>query len=467
MIMSLRDLLLGPLGILALSIGFIVILIAGLRLGAFFSLILTALLVALLTAATKTGDQRFGLAITSVMTEFGLTAGKLAVPIAAAAVIGRCLILSGGADKVVRKFIGATGEDRAALALLGSGLFLSAPVFFDTVMLLLLPLARSLSLRTGKNYLLYVLAICVGGAIANGTLPPAPGPLFVADKLHVGLGLTFLAGTLFAILPSLLGLYLARRFDLRMPVPVRAPAGSTLAALTAESARPDSELPVFWASIAPVLVPVVLIGAAACTAFPGLHLPAGIAQVLGVLGDKNIALLIGATIALAVYLQQRQVSWRTIGKFVGPPLEGAGTIILVISAGGAYGGMIKNAGVGDTILHLAGNHVLNYVLLAWVISAVIRAAQGSSTVATITAAGIMVSIAGTHGFGVHPLYIFLAIGYGAKCMSWMNDAGFWIIAQVSEITQSELLRSWSIVISIVSLAGLAEVLAASWLFPNF
>jgi len=466
MIMSLRDLLLGPLGILALSIGFIVVLIAGLRLGAFFSLILTALLVALLTAVTKTGDQRFVLAIGSVMTEFGTTAGKLAVPIAAAAVIGRCLIGSGGADKIVRKFIGVTGEDRAALALLGSGLFLSAPVFFDTVMLLLLPLARSLSLRTGKNYLLYVIAICVGGALANGTLPPAPGPLFVADKLHVGLGSALLAGTGFAILPGLLGLYLARRFDLRMPVPVRAPLGSTLATLTAESARPDSELPGFWVAIAPVLVPVILIGAAACAGFPGVSFSPGVALVLGLLGDKNVALLIGAAIALAVYLRQRRLGWRAAGKFIGPALEASGMIILVISAGGAYGGMIKNAGVGDTILHLAGHHGLNYVLLAWVISAVVRAAQGSSTVATITAAGIMLSIAGTHGFGVSPLYIFLAIGYGAKCLSWMNDAGFWIIAQVSEITQSELLRSWSIVISVVSVAGLVEVLVASWLFPQ-
>ena len=159
MINSLESTLLGPLGILALSILFIVVLIAGLRLGAFFALILTAILVALLTAATKTGDQRFALAIAAVMTEFGSTAGKLGVPIAAAAVIGRCLIGSGGAEKIVRKFIGITGEKRAALALLGSGFLLSAPVFFDTVMLLLLPLARSLSVRSGKNYLLYVIAI--------------------------------------------------------------------------------------------------------------------------------------------------------------------------------------------------------------------------------------------------------------------------------------------------------------------
>jgi GntP family gluconate:H+ symporter len=466
MITLLEATLLGPLGILALSILFIVFLIAGLRLGAFFALILTAILVALLTAATKTGDQRFALAIAAVMTEFGSTAGKLGVPIAAAAVIGRCLIGSGGAEKIVRKFIGITGEQRAALALLGSGFLLSAPVFFDTVMLLLLPLARSLSVRTGKNYLLYVIAICIGGAIANGTMPPAPGPLFVAEKLHVGLGLVILVGSAFGLLPALFGLWLARRFDRRMPVAVRAPLGSTIEMLKAETARTDAELPGFWVSIAPVLTPAILIGAAACMAFPQLHVSPRAQLVLGFLGDKNIALLIGAAAALVIYVRQLKVGWRSAGKALGPPLESAGVIILVISAGGAYGGMIKDAGIGDTIVHLAGHHVLNYVLLAWVLAAVVRAAQGSSTVATITAAGIMVSVAGPHGFGVHPLYIFLAIGYGAKFASWMNDAGFWIIAQVSEISQNELLRSWSVAISLVSVAGLIEVLLASWIFPQ-
>ncbi len=151
---------------------------------------------------------------------------------------------------------------------------------------------------------------------------------------------------------------------------------------------------------------------------------------------------------------------------LGTPLETAGVIILVISAGGAYGAMIKNAGVSDTMRTFAGHHALNYVLLAWTISAALRAAQGSATVATITAVSIMGSIAGPAGFGIHPLYILLAIGFGSKFLAWMNDSGFWVISRFGGLTQGELLRSWTILVSLVSILGLIEVLALSSLLPH-
>ena len=141
-------------------------------------------------------------------------------------------------------------------------------------------------------------------------------------------------------------------------------------------------------------------------------------------------------------------------------------IILIIAAGGAYGAMIKNAGVGDSVKSLAGGHTINYVFLAWLVAAVIRAAQGSATVATIAAVGIMLSIAGTTGFGVHPLYILLAIGFGSKFLAWMNDAGFWVVSRIGGLTQEETLRSWTPTVSVISIVGLIEVLIVSWLFPT-
>ncbi len=305
--------LLGPVSIVALSVAFIVAAIVALRLHAFFALIIAAAFVSLMTAAGQTGDHRFVQAIESVMTEFGGAAGRIGFTIAAAAVIGMCLMESGAADKIIRRFIAVFGESRAAVALLAGGFILSAPVFFETVMMLMLPLARALSLRTGKNYLLYALVICAGSAIANGIVPPAPGPLFVAGILKLELGKVILAGIACGVLPALGALALARWFDARMPVPVRPTPGSTLDSRAAVAARPESELPGFWASIVPVLLPILLIAAATFLPLARSHIPSASAQLLEFLGNKNVALLLGAILAVVVYARQKKIGWHSAG----------------------------------------------------------------------------------------------------------------------------------------------------------
>ena len=464
----------GPLGIVALSVIFIVVAIAVLRLHAFFALILAAMCVSLLTATGQTGDGRFFRAIESVMAEFGSTAGKLGFAIALAAVIGTSLMESGAADKIVRRMIAVLGEGRAALALCLTGFVLAAPVFADTVFMLMLPIARSLARRTGKDYILYVCAMGAGVVVTNGIVPPAPGPLFVADKLAIPLGHAILTGIAFGILPALAGLATARWVNRRMPVPPRPLEGESAEALTAQAARPESELPAFLPSIAPVLLPLVLIAAAATLDVILKHsssevranVPGWAVQAVQFIGNKNVALLLGAIIALAVNASRKNIPWKKMGATLGKPVEMAGVMILIVSAGGAFGGMIQQAGVGDQVRSLAGSHPLNHVLLAWVITIIIRGAQGSATVATIAGAGVMMSIAGPGGFGVHPLYIFLAIGFGSKGLLWMNDAGFWIVARMSGLTQGEMLKSWSVVISLISVYGLIEVLIASALWPQ-
>jgi len=413
----------GPLTVLFLSVVFIVVAIAWWRLHAFFALIFAAMFVGLMTAWGQSGDGRFIKTVEAVMTEFGVAAGKIGFTIAIAAVIGVALMESGAADKIIRRFIAVLGEKRASLALLVCGFVLSIPVFFDTVFFLLVPLARALSLRTGKNYMLYVLAICAGGVITHSTVPPTPGPLLVAETLKIDLGVTIMGGILFGVVPALVGLAFARWINARLPVPVRETSGSSLASLAEVAARREDELPGFWVSIAPVILPVVLITLTSIVStMRGSFSPAAV-QTIEFFGNKNIALLIGAFIALVVYARQKKLGLKQLGDGMGAPLEVAGVIILITSAGGAYGAMIKNAGVGDSVRMLADGSAVNYVLLSWVLTAVVRVAQGSATVAMITASSIMLSIAGTAGFGVHPLYIFLAIGYGATTLSWMNDSG--------------------------------------------
>jgi GntP family gluconate:H+ symporter len=456
----------GPISGLCLSVIFIIVAITVFRVHAFFALMVAAMLVGLLHAVGQTGDQRFIKAIELVMSEMGATTSKIGFTIAVAAVIGMCLMESGAADKIIRRFIAAVGEARAGVALLACGFTLCAPVFYDTVMLLLLPLARALSLRTGKNYLLYVLVICAGGAISNGIIPPAPGPLFVAESLKIDLGAAILAGVAFGILPALGAYAVASWMNQKMTVPVREIPGSSLESLAAIAAKPESELPSLAASIAPVLLPVVLIGCASFLGFFRSKVSPELAQVVEFLGNKNIALFLAGLVALGLLVRQKKTSWRAVGKTLSQPVETAGVIVLIVSAGGAYGAMIKQSGVGDAIRAVSGGHAINYVILAWIISASIRAVQGSATVATITAVGIMQSLAGSEGYGVHPLYIMMAIGFGSKFLNWMNDSGFWVVTRFSGLTQSEMLRSWTILASVLSVLGLVEVAVVSSLFPK-
>ena len=184
------------------------------------------------------------------------------------------------------------------------------------------------------------------------------------------------------------------------------------------------------------------------------------------IGNKNVAMLTGTAIAIYILVRQKKLGLNQVSDAMGPPLETAGVIILITAAGGAFGAMIRHTGVGEVIKHLADGYGVNYVLLAWLVAAVIRVAQGSGTVAMITAAGLMAAILGDgQSLAVHPVYIFLAIGFGAVFCSWMNDSGFWVVGKLSGFTERETLKTWTVLTIFVSVIGLVQVLALSWAFP--
>ena len=172
-----------------------------------------------------------------------------------AAIIGKCMLDSGAADRIVRSAVRVTGEKMAALGLMISGFILAVPVFFDTVFYLLVPLARSLYERTHKNYLRYLMAIATGGAITHTLVPPTPGPLLVAAILGVDIGLMMLIGAMVAIPAAIAGLIFSIIVDKRMPVEMR-PLGVSK---NKREALPEDRLPSLWVSLLPVVLPVGLI----------------------------------------------------------------------------------------------------------------------------------------------------------------------------------------------------------------
>jgi gluconate:H+ symporter, GntP family len=472
-----------PLVVLAVSVTFVVVGIALLRLHAFVVLMLAAILVGLMSAQLPGVPPANALvqAVELPMTEFGAAAGRIAFIILLASIIGMCMLESGAADSIVRRIMAVLGETRAALALLASGFLLSIPVFFDTVFFLLVPLARAFALRTGKDYMLYVMAICAGGVLTHSLVAPTPGPLLVAEALRpagVDLGVSMIAGLAAGVPPAIGALYLVHWLNRRVPVPVRDTPGASLADLHVIVNRPDAELPAFGVSILPVVLPVLLI---ATTSFIGMaqaSLP-GVVSALGgpesftrikywldFVGNRNVAMLIGTAIALWLLARQKKMGIRQLGDTMGPPLEMAGVIILITAAGGAFGAMIRHSGVGDVIAALARGHGLNFVLLAWGVTAVIRLAQGSATVAMVTGVGLMAAIIGDgSALPFHPLYLFLAIGFGSMIGSWMNDSGFWVVGKLSGFTERETLMTWTVLTTFVSVVGLIEVLIASFIIP--
>ncbi len=472
-----------PLAVLGISMVFIVVGIAILRIHPFLVLSLAAILTGLMTTQLPGVPPLNPLvqAVELSMSEFGRAAGNIAFVILLAAIIGMCLLESGAADKIVRRSIALLGEKRAPLALLGSGFFLSIPVFFDTVFFLLIPLARALALRTGRNYVLYVLAICTGGVITHVLVAPTPGPLLVAETLQplgLDLGTSMVAGILCGIVPAVAMLYLAGWLDIKASVPLRETPGAPLAELQAIVDKQEGELPPFMLSILPVLLPVLMIAAASFMGLAQTSLPSVVSlfggedafgtikKYIDFIGNKNVAMLTGTALAIYILVRQKNLGLHTVSDAMGPPLETAGVIILITAAGGAFGAMIRHSGVGEVIKALAEGYGVNYVLLAWIVAAVIRVAQGSGTVAMITAAGLMLAILGDgEVLTVHPVYIFLAIGFGALFCSWMNDSGFWVVGKLSGFTEAETLKTWTVLTIFISVIGLIEVLLLSWVLP--
>jgi len=395
---------------------------------------------------------------------FGSTCGKIGILIAMAAIIGKCLLDSGAADRIVRWALSLLGIQGAPLAFLASGFLLAIPVFFDTVFYLMIPLGKALHMRVGKNYLLYVLTIVAGATMAHSLVPPTPGPLFVADQLGVDLGLMILAGCSVGLFTSAAGYCYALAMNARHELPLRESPDLSLDDLQKLSQRDISQLPPLWLSLLPIVLPVVLIGGyTALKSMPGPLSP-DLMKIAATLGNKNIALVIAAAISLAMLAWQRREGRRKLAESVQAALSSGGTIILITASGGAFGAVIQQTGVAALIsqLPLAGSLML--IVVAFFITMAVRTAQGSATVAMITSVGILAGIAGGD-LGFHPVYLALAIGCGSKPIAWMNDSGFWVICKISGMTEAEGLKYISPLSILMGFTGLAVTLAAAWLMP--
>lgn len=471
---------------LLVLIGIIVVVggIVGLRLHAFVALFAAAIVVSSLTPrenieravlaqqrpaaeALARSQESLGAKLAN---KFGGTCTSLGVLIAMASVVGAGLLHSGGADRIVRSALKLFGEKRSPVVFASSGLVLGVPVFFDTVFLLLVPLARAMATRTGRNYLLYVLAIAVGTTMTHSLVPPTPGPLFAATALKVDLGTMIIGGLLLSTATASVGMCYAWWANRRWPTEVRAPSSSSSAPV-AEVA--EDRLPPLGLALFPIVLPVLLIsgstaadlfaaGAAFADVFtldPETH------RLIDVFGHPNIALAISAAISLVTVTFYRIDRTLPVRNIVQSALTDAGMIILVTAAGGVFGGVLQETAVGERIQGLATEYRLAVLPLAFLVTALIRTAQGSATVAMVTSVGIVGAFADPATLGFHPVYLALVIGCASKLVPWMNDSGFWVVSKTAGLTERETLRTMSVMFSLMGIVGSVLVMIAARLFP--
>lgn len=474
-----------PLLILLVGILIVVGGIIGLRLHPFLALLLGALVVGLMTPAAaieqyalstgatpEAARQMAGSNVGSrIALRFGSTVGQIGIVIAMASIIGKCMLESGGAERIVRSTLKVTGVSKAPLTFLGSSFFLGIPVFFDTVFYLMIPLAKAMAIRIGKNYLLLVLAVAAGAAMANSLVPPTPGPLFLASEMNIPIGMMMVGGCLVGLVTIAAGYAYAVWANRRWPIPLRDSMDAPLEDIKSIASQDDRQLPSLWLSLLPVLIPLVFISADAVLdtleADPtSSFFLSGLTGVIQFLGEKNIALMSGGFVALIMLVIQKKGNKKEMVASVQAALMSAGVIILITAAGGAFGGMLQQTGISARIAALTEGFQMALIPLAFLVTAVVRTAQGSATVAMITASGILAGMAtGTANLEYHPLYIGLSIACGSKLIPWMNDSGFWIVCKMSNLTEQEALKTFSPTLTIMGIAGLIVIMIAAKLFP--
>lgn len=461
-----------PLLLLACGMAIVLGGILWLRMHAFLALVLGAFTVAMLTPADALREHAEKRAAKGEITakaaaafpekaagarvaeEFGKTCAHLGILIAMAGILGEAMLLSGAAETIARALLRWLGAARAHWAFFTTSFTLCIPVFFETVFYLLMPLVKVVAREAPRRYLFLVMCTVAGGTITHSLVPPTPGPLFTAQALGVPLGQMIWMGALIGTGAALFGVgfahFASRRHTLEIPVEDQAVLAST----------PQRKLPPLWLALVPVFLPVFLIGLdSALEAEPGSH----VAWLVRTLGDKDIAITLGTLVALLTLAWQGNAA--QIGKAAQEALGTGATVLLIIGAGGAFGGVLRQTGISEVLGQMLTGTQLFALPLVFLITALVRTAQGSATVAMITAAPIAKAFIDGGGTTIDPVYFAIAIGCGSKPFPWMNDGGFWIISRLSGLREDQTLRTVSPMMSLQGVVGLVITMLAAWLFP--
>jgi GntP family gluconate:H+ symporter len=394
------------------------------------------------------------LIIKSISDGFGGVLGSVGLLILLGVILGTFLEKTGGAMVIAEKVLKWVGEKSVNLSLMLSGWILSIPVFGDSTIIMLNPIAKSLSSKSGISYAATIVAVSLGAMASHSLVPPTPGPIATAGILGADLGQVIFYGGLVSLL-TLIPLYIfVQKWVTKIPLkPV-------LVANEKEIKKEDR--PKFISSLVPILVPLTLIIIASIANYPTKPLgESGLIKAIQFLGTPVIALLIGAILSFTLPKKFDRKLLSASG-WIGEAILLAAPVILITGAGAVFGKMLQNSGVGDLVTSTMSD--ANWgIFLPFLIAFGLKTAQGSTTVAMITTASIIAPILGPLGLDSETMKVFttIAIGAGALGISHANDSGFWVVTQLSGMSTKQGNLSHSIGTMIAGITAITLVYVLS------
>ncbi len=421
-----------PLIVALGAIALVLLLILVLRLHAFLALLIASFAMGL--AAGLPVPQ----VLKSIQAGFGDALGFISVVLGLGAMIGAYLEHSGGGIALADWLIARFGRDNAAWAMMVAAFLVGLPIFFEVGFIILVPLVYSLTREGKRSIVIYGMAMASPLTVLHSLIPPHPAPAAAAQLLGTDPGHAVLYGILLAIPMTLAGVFYGEWIGRRIDLPV--PSG---AVQPERSANPPSPFSVIFLLILPVLL---ILAATVVPKNPTLVL----------LGHPFSALLIALIAAMILLGSMRGLNREELTNLATKSLAPVGSLLLIMGAGGAFKQVIVDTGAGALAGKLLASTPVSPLLVGFLIAFGLRLAQGSATVAIITAAGIMAPIVKVLP-NYHPEATYLAVCCGGSSLSHVNDAGFWLVNQYFGMTVPQTLRTWTTMKIVSAVAGIVLV----------
>lgn len=390
--------------------------------------------------------------IASLADGFGATLRSIGIVIAAGAIIGEYLDRSGGARILANKILETVGEKNSPLSMSMTGYIVSIPVFCDSGFIVLSALNKAIAKRSKISLAVLAVALASGLYATHVFVPPTPGPLAAAATLGADVGWVLILGLIVSVPVMIIALLWAtkgcKKYNIKFD-------------LEGNEEQINQIPPSFLMAILPIMTPIFLIALKSIAELPAEPFGVGVFFSLFVfLGDPIIALLIGASLSFFMVRTGNKIQ----NKWLEEALKKAGIIILITGAGGAFGAVLRETDLGDFAAQFAEIGGLG-VLIPFLIAAFLKTAQGSSTVAIITAAAITAPLLGPLGFEstLGKALVVLAIGAGSLTVSHVNDSYFWVVAKFSEMETATALKTHTVATLLMGITGLFTIQVLAWI----
>ncbi len=412
----------------------LVLFISVLKLQPFISFLLVSLGLGLASGLT-TGDT-----ISAIQKGIGGTLGSIIPIIILGAMIGKMVAKSQATTVIADWLVDVLGHKNLPFAFMIIGFIVGLPLFFSVAFLLMAPLVLSTAQRHNLPVVYLGIPMLASLSITQGFLPPHPAPYYLVTHLPgADMGITLGLGIVISIPAMLASGWLFGKTLKNIPA-------SPMSFVEPPTA---AKAPSLSSSLFVLLLPVGLI---ALQSFAkNLQNP-----ILEFVGEPIVALLISLGAALYLLGFNRGISWSELQGWLLESIKDISPLMLTFGGAGAFKEILQAMKVGDEILKLTQQSTLDPLIIAWMIAGVLRIVTGSSTVAGITTAGLILPILSASG--ANPNLMALSIGAGSMVLSHVNDAGFWLYKEYFGVSIKDSLRSWTIMETILAVVGLVGVL---------